>query len=533
MSKKSSAKRISSESGIPAGPIAVIDIGSSSMRMVIAQIRPDGSVQTLESLQQEVSLGRDTFTKGYIQKESIEACVDALRSFRQTLDQYGITDRAAIRAVATSAVREATNRDAFLDRVYIATGLDVTPIDVAEINRFTYLSLRPLLVSHPQVKTGKTIVIEVGGGSTEVLAVQRGRVAASHSYRLGAFRMREMYEGRGAAVTHVFEAIENQIQQTVKRIRDETAGRGRINLVILGGDARFAASQLLPEWNKNHLSRIPLSSLSHFTSKILAYSIDELVHRYHLSYPGAETLGPALLTYVDLARELDVRSVLVTGITMREGVVAEMATGNPWTSEFRDQAIRSAIDLGKKYDFSRDHAEYVARIARTLFEALQPEHTLAPRFELLLTIAALLHEIGLYVSNRSHHKHSMYLIQNSELFGLGSHDIQLVALTARYHRRAFPKPAHYGYGDLSREDRVAVAKMASILRLADAFDTSHTQRISDIETDVQERRIILTAIGAADLTLEQISMREKGAMFEHIYGKQVILRQSTAVNQGL
>ncbi len=515
----------------PSGPIAVIDIGSSSMRMAIAQIREDGAVQTLDSYQQEVSLGRDTFTKGYIQKESIEACVEALRSFRLALDEYQITDRSRIRAVATSAVREATNKDAFLDRVYIATGLDVTPIDVAEINRFTYLSLRPTFDSDPMVKTGKTVVVEVGGGSTEMLAVQRGRVTHSQSYRLGAFRVREMYEWQSAPASQILEAIENQIQRTVRQMCADISGRGRMNLLILGGDARFAASQLVPEWDKRELARIPVSSLAHFTNTLLSYSVDELVQRFHLSYPGAETLGPALLAYVNLARELNLRTVLVTAITMREGVVAEMATGNPWTREFRDQTIRSAMDLGKKYEYNREHSEHCMHVCKILFAALQQEHKLPPRYELLLSIAALLHEIGLFVSNRSHHKHSMYLIQNSDLFGLGTNDIQLVALVARYHRRAFPKSTHFGYSELDREDRVAVAKLASILRLADALDTTHSQRIHDINVTIAERHIVITVQDAQDLTLEQIAMKEKGALFELIYGKRVYLRRTSTIEQ--
>lgn len=508
------------------GPIAVIDIGSTSVRMVIAQTDRAGQIQTLESLQQEVTLGRDTFTQGVISKATTEECVSALRSFTRILREYGITDSSRIRSVATSAVREAANREAFLDRLYIATGIIAEPIDVSEVNRFTYLSVLSFLESDPLLSGKNAIILEVGGGSTELLVIRDKRVTSSHSYRLGAFRMREQYGGIGISEGGLLEAMENQIHRTVEHIRQDISPGTRTSLLTMGGDARFAATHLVPEWDRTQVAKIPLRSLANFTARILKLTVDDLVHRYKMTYASAETLGPALLTYVRIAEGMRLRTLYVAPVTMREGVVGELALGNTLTPEFREQIIHSALELGKKYEFDQSHAQHVAKLCKVLFDSLSAEHRLSDRFRQILVIAAILHEIGLFISNRRHHKHSMYLIRNSELFGLGTHDVLLTALVARYHSHAMPLPAHEGYNTLDREDRISVAKMAAILRIADALDCSYAQRVNHIEITINRNDVTIYVKDAVELSLEQLALREKGGMFEHVFGKQVILAAS-------
>ena len=179
-------------------PAAVIDIGTSSIRMAIAEIDSAGGVRTLETLSQAVNLGKDTFTKGIIEKSTIEKCVEILKSYRQRLREYQISREDQIRVVATSAVREALNRLAFIDRVYIATGIQVEPIDEAEVNRITYLGVAPFLNAERSLAEAHTVVVEVGGGSTELLVVRNGDVIFSHTYRLGSLRLRQTLESYGA-----------------------------------------------------------------------------------------------------------------------------------------------------------------------------------------------------------------------------------------------------------------------------------------------------------------------------------------------
>lgn len=505
-------------------PVAVVDIGTSSIRMAVAEIDSHGGVRPLASLTQAVGLGKDTFTAGSIRKSTIEECVRVLKSYRQVLRENEVLNTDQIRVVATSAVREAKNRLAFIDRIYIATGFQIEPIDEAEENRVTYLGILPYLQAEPALTAAKAVVIEVGGGSTDLLVVRNHNVLAAHSYRLGSLRLRETLEAYHAPVNKIRSIMENQIERTVSQICEQVAENGAIKMIALGGDVRFAASQIDPGWNDSQLARISVSALEEFTHHVINLTEDVLVARYHLTFQDADTLAPALLTYVQLARAFELTHVLVTNTNLRDGLLKEMAVGSSWTEEFSNQIIRSAIALGRRYDFDEPHARHVAELAQQLFEAMQNEHELEQRYAVILRVSALLHEIGLYISLQSHHKHSMYLIKNSSVFGMSRKDLLLASMVARYYRRASPQPTHEGYSGLERDERVAVAKMAALLRLAAALDESRSQRIKTIEVRQESKRLIISVRGIEDLSLEQHAIRQNSSLFGEIYGLQVLLR---------
>ncbi len=505
-------------------PVAVIDIGTTSIRMAIAEIDAEGEVRGLETLQQAVNLGKDTFTTGRIGKTTIEDCVQVLRSYRQMLTEYQIVSPEQIRVIATSAVREAANRLAFVDRIYIATGLQIEPIDEAEETRITYLGILPYLRSEPTLQTGKTIVVEVGGGSTELLVVHDRNVLYSNSYRLGSLRLRETLEAYNAPEGKVREFMKSQIERTVDQILEHVTPDDSSDMIALGGDMRFATYNLIPDWNPKQLARVPLAALEKFTDRILAMSEDQLVRKYALSYPDADTVGPALLTYVQLARAFKLKAVLVTNTNLRDGLLKGMASDAVWTEEFSNQIIRSGVELGRKFHFDEPHARQVAETARQLFEQLRSQHQLDHRYAVILYISALLHEIGLYIGFASHHKHTMYLIRNSELFGLGRKEVLLAAIVARYYRRAMPQPSHEGYANLERDERVAVSKLAAMLRIAVALNDSRSQRINNIRCEMKGNRMVISVPNVQDVSLEQLALRQNSAMFEEVFGLQVQLR---------
>lgn len=521
----------SAGSDVPSTPprlVAVIDIGTSSIRMAIGEITADGSTRTVETLTQAVAIGKDTFTGRKISRSTIEGCVQVLSSYRVVLDSYGISNDDQLRCVATSAVREAQNRLVFLDRIYIATQIQVEVLDESEVARITFLGVQPTLKADPYLAAARSFVVEVGGGNTEFLVVEHGQVVFSHTCSLGSLRLRKTMESLDTPARKEREFLENQIDRFVSQALQNVDTNDELptELIALGGDFRFAAQELAPDREEDSLAVIPIETLEGFVDRMLPLSVDELVHDFHLTFPDAETLGPALLTMANIARRLNVPQLRVSNVNLRDGLLTELASNDIWSGDFRDHAISAAIDLGSKYSFDENHARHVADLAGKLFDALQMQHRLDARARVMLLMAALLHEIGMFVSISAYHKHSMYLIQNSELFGLSKRDLQIVAFVARYHRRASPKPTHTGYASMSREDRVVVSKLASILRVADALDRSYSQRIRDINCTVRKDRLIITIPGVDDLSLEQIAMKQTAQLFEETYGLSVLMRRS-------
>lgn len=507
--------------------VAVLDIGARAIRLDIAEITGT-RMNVLESLQRSVSLGKETFGAGSINRASIEECVDIIRGFRQIMEEYGITSPDQIRAVATSSVREAANRDAFLDRIYIATGIPVTILEDAEVEHLIHLATHDLFETSPALLKGSVIIIEVGGGTTRLLLVQDGFVTHSRTYKLGALRIQESLDTYQTPPDRLCAVLDQHIQRTVNQMAESIPVTKKPVLIALAGDMENAAHRLVGGWNSSDttLIRMPRFTLA---ETIVATSPEDLMRDHHLPPHEAETAGQTLLIYDRIARAFGVNNMILTVKSMRRGLLMKMAGQSVGTARFAEQLAHSATALGRKYRFDETHAAQVADISLKLFRALQPEHGLGAHHEALLRTAAILHDIGTFVSNTSHHKHSMYLILNSELFGLTQRDNTIVALVARYHRRSVPRPTHPEYATLDRESRITTSKLASILRIADALDRSHIQHTHDITFSREDKRFVITIANVEDVTLERLALREKGSLFESIFGMQVVLRTASTV----
>lgn len=505
-------------------PVAVIDIGATSIRMEIAEIHPDGEVRTLDTLVQAVDLGREAFETRRLSRKSIERVTGVLKRYRRVLREYGVTDSSDLRVVATSAVREASNRLAFTDRVFVATGFNVEPIDAAEVNRITYMGITPHLQGHSELADGKSVVFEIGGGSTEMLVIRGGNVLHSQSYRLGSLRLMRTLDSARTSISRRRSMMESHIRRTLVQIAEQVDSNTTIHMVALGGDVRFAARHLMDDWDGQSLAELSTDRLAGFADAILAMDEDEIVKRFGASFVEAETLAPAVLTYTMLAQHFGLPHVFVCDTNLRDGLLHDMAAGGSWTAEFRNQIVRSAISLGRKFDFDEGHARNVAELSHKLFDQLHDEHQLDQRHEVILFVAAMLHEIGLIVNTRSNHKHALYLIRNSELFGLSKGELLSVGLVVRYHRRATPQPSHDFYGSLGQQERVIVAKLAAILRLAIALDDTRSGRIREIDCQREGKMLVISVPGVDDVSLEQIAMRENSGFFRDVFGMSVLLR---------
>lgn len=507
--------------------VAVIDIGATSIRMAVAEIRGEGTdseIRTLDSLVQPVNLGREVFETQKLSRASIELAATVLRRYQRVLLEYGIKSADDIRVVATNAVREASNRLAFIDRIHVATGLHVVTIDEAEVNRITYMGIIPHLQANDELHSNRALVVEVGGGSTEMLVMRNGNVLDSESYRLGSIRLLHSLDSARKGRNKWRLVLESHIRRFLNRIGEQIHVDEDTNLVGLGGDMRFAAHQLLDNWDGRSLARIPLDQLERLTEDLLKLDQDGIVRRYGINFVEAETLAPALLAQTLLAKHFGQDSVYVCDANLRDGLLHDMAVGGIWTAEFRKQIVRQAVSLGRQYAFDEDHAVNVAEHCKRLYQQLVDEHLLDSRHEVILYVAALLHEIGAFVNIRSNHKHALYLIRNSELFGLSRLELLLVGLVARYHRRAYPQNSHDSYRNLHRDDRVAVSKMAAILRIAIALDDTRTGRINDFKCVRESKKLVIMVPGIDDVSLEQISLKQNSGLFQDVFGIPVLLR---------
>ena len=501
--------------------VAAIDVGANAVRMVIAEVLADGRIEVIERLQRAARLGQDAFRRGRLGAASMRVALAILRDFHELLKLYKVEQ---VRAVATSAAREASNTDTFLDRIYLATGLKVEIIGTPEESRLTVSAVRRALGDALGVAHGEALIADVGGGSTLLTLLRDGEIVTSQSLRLGSVRLHEVVASDEDTPEQTAEVLRYQVSTMLASLQNSLPLNDVESFVAVGGDARFAVRQIGQPIDAE-LFQIDPAEFDKLVERCQRWTPEELARRFGVPFAEAETINPALLVYQSLFRLTKARQIIVSSATMRDGLLLELAS-RVTGKEDRSLAagvIHSALAIAQKYHVDLVHAQTVADVALRLFDEIRPDHGLGPRQRLLLHVAGLLHEIGSYVSNRSHHKHSYYLIANSEIFGLNREETVLAAHVARYHRRSGPKPSHPEYMSLPRESRVTVSKLAAILRVADALSRGHVHAPCTLQFERQGDDLIVCVPNATDLLLEERAVQAKADMFEDIYGMKVRL----------
>lgn len=503
--------------------VAAIDIGVNSIRMVIAEVLSDGTFEILERLQRAVRLGQETFRQGRLGGRAMRSAVDILRDYAGIIRLYDVEQ---VRGVATSAVREATNADTLLDRIFMATGMHVEVIGTAEESRLTVSAVRQA-AGEVLGTDENTLIADVGGGSTLLTVLHKGEIVSSMSLRLGTIRLQELL---GTSE----ETPKRSAELFRQHILNETASTpGSLHLdkiesfIAVGSEARFAAHEAGEKVPASELHVIEVDKFDALAERCLKQSPQALSRLYGMPFSEAETLDPALLIYQVLLKKTHARRMIVSNVSMRDGLLLELArsvTGQEDEALY-ESVLQSAASIVEKYHGDLQHANNVADIAVRLFDELLPDHGLGRRCRLLLRVAGVLHEIGAYINDRAHHKHSFYLIANSDLFGLNREELITVAHIARYHRRSGPKPSHVEYTALPREQRVVINKLAAILRVADALAQGHIKDAGKLQFERQGDDFVILAPDAADLLLEKRSLVRKGGMFEEIYGMKIRLEE--------
>ncbi len=488
------------------------------MRLQIVSFRPPSGWLERESIREPVRLGHRVFLTGVLEESEIERAVAVLSAFRATMDRHGV---AHYRAIATSAVREAQNRDLFLDRVANVARIELEPISGAEEARLLTVGV----ARHVDLGRRCALLVDIGGGSVELALVRDGAAVFTQSHRLGAVRLAELFldgprsaEEKAALLEEYLDRMLAETVATIRKLRPEL-------LVAVGGNAEALARIAAREGDTDD-EIVPGGVLEGLAEELAALDPARRARRFDLRPDRVDTIVPAAALLRFLVDRLDLAEILVSRIGIRDGVLAELAdrvAGRADPEQAERGVLAEAERLGEHYRFDSAHAAQVRRLALSLFDALRPQHRLGARDRLLLGVAATLHDIGEFVGYAHHHKHGYYLVSNAELGGLSTEELRLVAVVVRYHRRALPSDRHDEYGRLSRDDRRRVSRLAAILRLADSLDREHRQKVVGLNATLRRGALELATAARGDLMLERWAVENKGAMFREVYGLEVRL----------
>lgn len=501
--------------------LAAIDIGSNAMRLRIVDVDPADKPQVISSnspawrevstTRAAVRLGREVFLTGSLASQAISLAVDTMKQFRQAMDDAKVE---RYRAVATSAVREAENGHLLVERVHREAGIDIEIIEGVEEARLVQLAVTRKL----KLEDRKAVLIDIGGGSTELTLIEQGEPRAAQSLPVGTVRLLEAFLEADNAVDRKHEhLISEYVERVFSEIAPEIATSAPDLLVATGGNCETLAT-LCPTASTDGAA-IDVERMSSLVAQLSAINARQRAEQFSLRPDRADTIVPAAWALLYLARHFKHASVVAPGVGLKEGVLEDLLDQHfdrhPTGSDHA--IINACLRLGRRYHFDETHGALVAKFATQLFDDLQARHGMSQRDRLLLQAAALLHDIGDYIRYEGHHKHTWYLLEHSEIMGITPAERSVVANVARYHRKSFPDPSHPNFRDLSREDRAKVRGLAAILRLADALDREHRSKISSVRGLVSGSKLVISVQGAGDWELEEWTVAQKAALFRAVF----------------
>lgn len=483
--------------------LAAIDVGTNAVRLELARMLPDGSLETLHTERDPVRPGEGLFTTGMMSRQVADRLLATLRRYSALCRRYG----AKVRAIATSAVREAKNRDEIVRRVRREAGLNLEVVSGKEEARLITLGV---LHGSPALK--RSLLLDIGGGSTEVAFAIGEHAKELWSLDLGAVRLTEVFKVSG-------EVPKKQLKLLRRYARDATAEglpkriRGKPSSALGSSGTIQAVVGFARAEGTGHAT---LEQLTEAVQELADMDSEKRRKRFDPRRADIVVAGAVILEAVMKHLELDAITAVDRGL--REGVLQDLVRRTrPGTAD--TSLAQAALAFGQRFGFGDAHARDVSRIALQLFDDLAPMHQLPAASRPWLEAAALLHDIGHALNHQRHHKHTHYLILNADLPGLSDRERRLVACIARFHRRSPPQPAHEALEGLSATEVRIVRKASTLLRIADSLDASHNQPIVRMRASVSGRKVVLSLKTRTPIDLELWNVGHELGIFKDVFGK--------------
>jgi exopolyphosphatase/guanosine-5'-triphosphate,3'-diphosphate pyrophosphatase len=502
---------------------AAIDIGSNSIRMLAAEVDANGKILPLAAERQVVRLGTSVFREGRLNEATMNLACEVLTGMAAS---YRRQDVLAVRVVGTAALRDASNQPEFLARASTIVGSPVEVISGLEEARLVHLGVQSLW-RHPKQRL---LVADIGGGSTELILSENGHIVESFSKPLGAVRLTEMFLKSDPADPHELLRMQKYIQE---RIAGPVTrfGAAKIDRMIATSST---AAALVCAVNRVRRSKRDLADRLPATSaqiRRLYYQVStaDLAGRRTITGIGpkrAEIIVAGVAVLDQIVEGFRLPRLYYSTAGVREGIIADLAHKKVGLAQARLDADRRRVvsALSRRYALSAPHVRKVAQFTGILFEQLRGLHGLPAVQGQLLEAAAYLYNIGHWVNESRHHKHSLYLVANSDLAGFSDWERLVIANLARYHRKSMPQLTHPEFQALDPESRRAVVLLAPLLRIAVALDQSQDQRVENVHVETLDKAVELHLESALDVDVERWHAEQVAAVFRETYGLPLVIR---------
>ncbi|HUL17558.1 MAG TPA: Ppx/GppA phosphatase family protein [Terriglobales bacterium] len=493
--------------------IAAIDAGSNAVRLSVARAYSAIDIEPLHNERYPLRLGESVFVRNRFTEEIVKKSGKAFRHFRGIMDEFGVT---RYRAVATSATREAKNREAFVRYIRMRSGIKLEVISAAEESRLG----REAVLAALGPEALPRCILDLGGGSLEISLLRDHRVEQTAQLPVGTVRLMTTLDLPGVIQPPQAEQVRRYLRALLESKLPSRPNLGDEMAVALGGNAE-ALSTVAPGPRRHGLPTLELSLLRDRLPQLLKLDLRERMKAYGIRRDRADVMGIAGIIFVTLGRYLNVDSLTIPGVGIREGLIREIVRDafsrkepHRYNAAAR-QLLLGARSFARRLEQDQRHAEHVRELSLQLFDRLQPVHHLPPESRVLLDAGALLHDVGHTVSHKGHHKHGEYLTMNGDIPGLEGRERAIVAAAVRYHnRKAEPASHHVSYSFLNNGDRHLALRLAAILRIAEGLDHSHRQRVTSLTASFQRGAVAVQVAARGDVAEDLRDATRCAELFE-------------------
>jgi exopolyphosphatase/guanosine-5'-triphosphate,3'-diphosphate pyrophosphatase len=501
---------------------AAVDIGSNSTRMLAAEVQPGSPPAVLAAEREVTRLGASVFHDGKLSPQAID---DTVRVLTRMAETYRKLDVVGVRAVATSAVRDASNQAEFISRATTALG---TPVEIITGREEARLIHQGVMSRWPQPGR-RVLIIDIGGGSAEIISSDDQTLIDAVSKPLGAVRLQEMFlhgePPAGREMLQMAEFVDEKLEAAITRMGlrwDRVIATSATAAAVVCAVNRVARSKR-DEADRLRASTAQIRKLYRKLSTL------DLAGRRKVAGIGprrAEIIVAGTGTLLRILERFHASAVYYSAAGVRDGIIADMASrgvGGELARLSRDQ--RQEVErVATRFGAPVRNSRRVAALGQALFTRLQPLHQLPLNYGRLLEAACYFSETGHYINDAAHHKHAYYIISNVDLSGFTSREREVIANLCRYHRKAMPSPTHPEYQALSPEDRRPVLLLIPILRLADNLARSPEQEEAELAGfEIQPSRVLLKLKNSREPDLAEWAASRVSAVFAQVYGRPVIV----------
>lgn len=501
--------------------VCVIDLGTNSFHTLIVNAFANGSFEVLDRIKEMVRLGERGLQDHLLTDGAIKRSIRALKRVKLLAEGWGASEYLAF---ATSAIREAENGGELIERIRQETGIHVRTIDgVFEANLIYQGARRALDMRKP------TLLVDIGGGSTEFVIGTSDEVFFATSLKIGAARMTGEFITTDPVAHDEFSALRAHYREQLTVVFEKCREHDVTEMVGSSGTfeniAQVCANQRGDAGRSIFLQDFGVDDLRAVTKQIMTASRAQRKEIDGIDAKRVDQVAAGATLIDVLLKDAGFKRIRVSSHALREGMVVYFIQQNlerlEVISPHADIRRRSVYEIGHRFRWDQKHVQHVTAMALQIFDACRPLHQLANHERELLEYACLLHDVGYYISRSSHHKHSLYLIKQADWHGFQPEEIDVMANVARYHRRSLPKEKHTAYRRLPEDARLLVRQLGSFLRLANGLDRSHFQNVVRLSVSLEPDGLEISAETQSDPQLEVWGGRRASDLFEDTFDRPV------------